>query len=250
VISGVVLADMKSVNRIDARRSLAVFTRRAVLNVGMLLRDSPIAQRVRTYLLNAEESDRQPTFDLTSLSGIEQLIQAAQTAVVAAKAQEQRAIAAETKVEELEPYAEGYRHFLEVDDTVKWANACNVLGVGPNLLSEYLRQRKILHTDRYTVERHGVEETRDGERHNRPYSGYEHWFSYVPYGESDRLDRVPEHKQYDRRVTKAGMEQLRRVLKRHVVECGRCSMCGQVELRKPHVWSEWRPQRLPIGVMS
>ncbi|MEU5833921.1 hypothetical protein ABZ820_09550 [Streptomyces diacarni] len=37
-------------------RSLTVFDRRAVLNVAMLLRDSVIAQRVRTYLLNAEES--------------------------------------------------------------------------------------------------------------------------------------------------------------------------------------------------
>lgn len=32
-----------------------VFTRRAVLNVGMLLRDSEVAKRVRTYLLDVEE---------------------------------------------------------------------------------------------------------------------------------------------------------------------------------------------------
>lgn len=36
-------------------KALTVFTRRAVLNVGMLLRDSEVAKRVRTYLLDVEE---------------------------------------------------------------------------------------------------------------------------------------------------------------------------------------------------
>ncbi|WP_428814878.1 hypothetical protein SALCHL_003238 [Streptomyces albus subsp. chlorinus] len=38
------------------RRRLTVFNRRAVLSVAMLLRDSAVAQRVRAYLLHAEES--------------------------------------------------------------------------------------------------------------------------------------------------------------------------------------------------
>ncbi|MFJ8073457.1 hypothetical protein ACIQ7Q_05810 [Streptomyces sp. NPDC096176] len=41
------------------RSSLTLFTRRAVLNVAMLLRDSDIARRVRTYLLDAEEGRRE-----------------------------------------------------------------------------------------------------------------------------------------------------------------------------------------------
>jgi hypothetical protein len=36
-------------------RHLAIFSRRAVLNVGQLLRDSEVAQQVRTYLLDAEQ---------------------------------------------------------------------------------------------------------------------------------------------------------------------------------------------------
>jgi restriction system protein len=39
------------------RSNLALFTRRAVLNVAMLLRDSDVARRVRTYLLDAEQRD-------------------------------------------------------------------------------------------------------------------------------------------------------------------------------------------------
>ncbi|WP_217141390.1 restriction endonuclease [Streptomyces sp. AC627_RSS907] len=38
----------------QARRSLTVYSRRAVLNIAMLLRDSAVARHVRTYLLDAE----------------------------------------------------------------------------------------------------------------------------------------------------------------------------------------------------
>jgi uncharacterized coiled-coil protein SlyX/molybdopterin converting factor small subunit len=41
------------------RSSLTLFTRRTVLNIAMLLRDSDIARRVRTHLLDAEESVRE-----------------------------------------------------------------------------------------------------------------------------------------------------------------------------------------------
>ncbi|MEU6080367.1 hypothetical protein [Streptomyces sp. NPDC047108] len=42
----------------QARSNLTLFTRRAVLNVAMLLRDSEVARRVRTYLLDTEETSR------------------------------------------------------------------------------------------------------------------------------------------------------------------------------------------------
>jgi len=40
---------------VSKRRALALFTRRAILNVAMLLTDSPVARRVRTYLLDVED---------------------------------------------------------------------------------------------------------------------------------------------------------------------------------------------------
>lgn len=43
------------------RRNLAVYTRRTVLNVAMLLRDSEVARRVRAYLLDVEEGARTPS---------------------------------------------------------------------------------------------------------------------------------------------------------------------------------------------
>ncbi|MFG2195633.1 hypothetical protein [Streptomyces sp. NPDC048639] len=42
----------------QGRAHLTVFSRRAVLNVAMLLRDSEVARRVRTYLLDVEEASR------------------------------------------------------------------------------------------------------------------------------------------------------------------------------------------------
>ncbi|MGG0793801.1 hypothetical protein ABE137_07320 [Brevibacillus laterosporus] len=40
---------------LSAKRHLAIIPRRAVLRIGMLLTDSPIAEQVRTYLLNVED---------------------------------------------------------------------------------------------------------------------------------------------------------------------------------------------------
>ncbi|MER8183285.1 restriction endonuclease [Kitasatospora sp. NPDC094015] len=59
VATGVRLNSLKEVCRIQSRaRSLALFTRRTVLNVAMLLRDSETARQVRCYLLDAEQRAR------------------------------------------------------------------------------------------------------------------------------------------------------------------------------------------------
>ncbi|MFF0385207.1 restriction endonuclease [Streptomyces sp. NPDC004286] len=42
----------------QARRSLTVYSRRAVLNIAMLLRDSEVARQVRAYLLDVEQASR------------------------------------------------------------------------------------------------------------------------------------------------------------------------------------------------
>ncbi|MFF5495915.1 restriction endonuclease [Streptomyces aquilus] len=50
----------------QARRSLTIYSRRAVLNIAMLLRDSDVARQVRTYLLDMEYLVRtQPAEDST-----------------------------------------------------------------------------------------------------------------------------------------------------------------------------------------
>ncbi|MCP3821497.1 restriction endonuclease [Streptomyces sp. A3M-1-3] len=55
VLTGTELSSFKELSGIQSHTaSLALFSRRAVLNVAMLLRDSEVARQVRTYLLDAE----------------------------------------------------------------------------------------------------------------------------------------------------------------------------------------------------
>ncbi|MEW2137326.1 restriction endonuclease [Streptomyces sp. NPDC005409] len=59
VLRGSELRDFESDNlSLSKRRNLTIYSRRAVLNVGMLLRDSEVARQVRTYLLDAEYESR------------------------------------------------------------------------------------------------------------------------------------------------------------------------------------------------
>ena len=56
--------DIASLSNLDSKvRQVALFPRRAVLRVGMLLRDSAVARKVRDYLLDAEQSS--PVRELT-----------------------------------------------------------------------------------------------------------------------------------------------------------------------------------------
>ncbi|WP_455352984.1 restriction endonuclease [Streptomyces sp. SYSU K217416] len=58
------LTALKTVSSVGSRaRNAALFSRRAVLNVAMLLRDSIVARQVRTHLLDVEESRRSEPVD-------------------------------------------------------------------------------------------------------------------------------------------------------------------------------------------
>lgn len=59
VVNGQELASFKEASGIRSRaRSLALFDRRTLLNVAMLLRDSEVARQVRRYLLDSEQAIR------------------------------------------------------------------------------------------------------------------------------------------------------------------------------------------------
>ncbi|MFI1481644.1 restriction endonuclease [Streptomyces sp. NPDC020747] len=64
VLTGSELTSFKEVCRIQSRtRAIALFARRIVLNVAMLLRDSEVARQVRTYLLDMEYMARTQPVD-------------------------------------------------------------------------------------------------------------------------------------------------------------------------------------------
>ncbi|MFJ5644110.1 hypothetical protein [Streptomyces sp. NPDC093223] len=60
VATGAQLNSFKELSQVGARaRSLALFDRRTLLNVAMLLRDSEVAREVRRYLLDSEQAVRE-----------------------------------------------------------------------------------------------------------------------------------------------------------------------------------------------
>ncbi|MCD2127637.1 hypothetical protein QM787_03865 [Rhodococcus ruber] len=63
-------SEFGSLSNLDPRaRTIALFPRRAVLRVGMLLRDSSVARRVRDYLLDSEQ--RIQSMNVEPLTGLE-----------------------------------------------------------------------------------------------------------------------------------------------------------------------------------
>ncbi|MGI5274681.1 phage antirepressor KilAC domain-containing protein [Nonomuraea sp. CA-218870] len=132
VISGDELTSFKKVCGIHSRaRSLALFTRRTVLNVGMLLRDSKVAKDVRTYLLNAERQQIAIPQDYPSA------LRALADEVDARKVAEQQRDA-------LKPLAEAYADLMEADGTFDWAAVAQIFsritgGLGRNNFLDLLR---------------------------------------------------------------------------------------------------------------
>lgn len=132
VISGNELTSFKEVCGIRSRaRSLALFTRRTVLNVGMMLRDSGVARSVRTYLLDVERKQLSIPQDYPSAL---------------------RALAGEVEAhnetkEELahdKPLAEAYRDLMDADGTFDWAAVAQIFaritgGLGRNNFLDLLR---------------------------------------------------------------------------------------------------------------
>ncbi|WP_199552771.1 phage antirepressor KilAC domain-containing protein, partial [Streptomyces sp. N35] len=107
-------------------RSLALFTRRAVLNVGQLLRDSPVAQQVRCHLLDVEAGARE-----MSRAEILRLALAAEEELSAAKAE----------ITVLKPKA------AYVDEVVDAADMTQIAGLSANIGThdKYLRDFLVQH---------------------------------------------------------------------------------------------------------
>ncbi|GAA2134537.1 hypothetical protein GCM10009760_11970 [Kitasatospora kazusensis] len=84
VVTGRRLTSLKEVCGINSRaRALALFTRRTVLNVAMLLRDSETARQVRCYLLDAEEAGRRRPVDNPPPPAVDNLPEGSVDAAVA-----------------------------------------------------------------------------------------------------------------------------------------------------------------------
>ncbi|WP_396902791.1 phage antirepressor KilAC domain-containing protein [Mycolicibacterium sp.] len=123
IVRGQQLRDIVSLSQIDPRTpSLTLFPRRAVLRVGMLLRDSAVAHRVRDYLLNAESAARQ----VAPLTGEE---------LMAAALLEAQKVLAErdARLAERSKSADAWDRLVEEGHTYKADDAAKILARDPSI---------------------------------------------------------------------------------------------------------------------
>lgn len=195
-------------------RGMNLFSKRSVLNVGMLLRDSKIAQEIRTMLLdnhfqlekvhddlvNGREIEIDKTSPTYFIDKEKQLrekelgISPRMTeAIMKGDMQEYLTISCEVnaikeeiialhKEQELinKPKIEGYKAFISTEDLLSWNTVAKNLGIGRNIMLKILRQHKILQTDEYEYK--GKKYA--GENHNLPYQAYMKYFDvkFSTYG--------------------------------------------------------------------
>ncbi|MET0415789.1 MAG: phage antirepressor KilAC domain-containing protein, partial [Actinoplanes sp.] len=109
VLTGPRLSAFKAESGYRSRAgSLTLITRRALLRLGMLLRDSEVAKQVRTQLLDGEARANQSRFDELDINDpntVLILAQAAQKSAALAIEERNGRLAAEAQVAELEPKA-------------------------------------------------------------------------------------------------------------------------------------------------
>ncbi|MEV4576011.1 phage antirepressor KilAC domain-containing protein [Nonomuraea jabiensis] len=143
------LRDIESLYSGERRgRSMAVFTRRAVLNVAMLLRDSERARAIRTALLNMAEPHADDllatefVIDPTDTDGLldrleyqshmtTQAISLARQAITRAEVAEKKAEQAELVVSFLEPKADAWEKLANAKGDYDAKRAADILSRDP-----------------------------------------------------------------------------------------------------------------------
>lgn len=143
-----------TMNLASSASRIALFPRRAVLRVGMLLRDSDVAREVRDMLLDVEHADRHKHIDGNSITRLE-LIQIAMNA-------ETERLALEAENRALAPKAEAYDEFLDATGKYGIGAVAKMLGTSQNKLFRELRNAGVL--------------IAKGAMRNTPYQQYMHHF--------------------------------------------------------------------------
>lgn len=177
-------------------RSLAIFSRRAILNVGQLLTESPIARQVRTYLLEAEAAPSTGR-DLTRLELIDLAREAEMERIKEAAARQ----VAERRVAELEGPAHSWEVLADATGDYSVREAAQILNRDPNISTGQNRLFKTMHDIGWIDGRGDPYQTQvDNGRLVRRTTSYTHPHT----GESVLSSQV--------RVTAKGIQALRKIL--------------------------------------
>ncbi|WP_052292924.1 phage antirepressor KilAC domain-containing protein [Desulfofarcimen acetoxidans] len=136
--------------------SLTIIPRRAILRIGMLLRDSEVAKTVRSYLLNVEErasaTQRQQAMEDEINRFKEAFFTPDNLRNIAATMEENVSLKKENQllieeVKVLTPKANRFDSFLSSKNSHRigvMANTFGIPGLGQNNMFQYLRDKNIL----------------------------------------------------------------------------------------------------------
>ncbi|STO12797.1 Uncharacterized phage-encoded protein [[Flavobacterium] thermophilum] len=187
-LSGEKLRDIKSLSGLKTRaRSVTVFSKRALLNVGMLLRDSVVARRVRAALLDQQEelTDNQKT---KGIDEEERLL----LNIIRAKDDLEKALAIkeydeyknrhikqlEEELEKQKPMVDAWGQFIASNGTYTFTEVAKMISTRANemygmnikisaqALTNYLRLKGVLSKNKS-----------HGKYTNHPNRGYEDYFN-------------------------------------------------------------------------
>ena len=135
-----------------SNRGVALFPKRAILRVGMLLRDSEVAKELRTQLLNLVDNTYDENPDLLTKNideetqlrmniGIAYATGGADELLLATKAlhdYQQRVI------NRMKPKEEAYDKFMDSEGTYTITNVCKMLGLKRSVVFAWLRENKLV----------------------------------------------------------------------------------------------------------
>ena len=135
-----------------SNKGIALFPKRAILRIGMLLRDSEVAEELRTQLLNLVDNTYDENPDLLTKNideetqlrmniGIAYATGGADELLLATKAlhdYQQRVI------NRMKPKEEAYDKFMDSEGTYTVTNVCKMLGLKRSVVFAWLRENKLV----------------------------------------------------------------------------------------------------------
>ncbi|MFI2561565.1 phage antirepressor KilAC domain-containing protein [Nocardia farcinica] len=185
--------------------TMSLFPRRAVLRVGMLLRDSPIARQVRDMLLNAETESRPA--ELSEDEIVLRALEIQQGKIRALTAENQ---ALTEKVAEDAPKVHYVELYVADSDLLKFRTVAAANDVGEDWLRDLLLEKNWIYveTERRWSNTKGCMEIR------RRYSAYSHKRQYFRPVEVHEAPRFKGEVMHTLKITPAGAEAVARLIER------------------------------------
>lgn len=160
--------------------TMSLFPRRAVLRIGMLLRDSAVARQVRDYLLNVENLT---PLDMRVLA---ESLKPADWARMVLQVEEEKSVLAAALESATPAIAYHDRHVAEHDDIVTIENWGHLFGLTEPQAFNLLRDKKLIYKhkigQRWSNSKNRVEEIYE----HRAYAGCLEWFEVRPQHNAPR----------------------------------------------------------------